>query len=254
MITLYNGDCLIEMDKIPDGSVDMILTDLPYGTTSCSWDEIIPFEPLWEQYNRIIKDNGAIVLFSSQPFTTKLIASNINNFKHSWVWNKVSAGNILVAKYQPMKTTEDISVFTRKGETSNYYPIYSRGHKDRSQEVTEAKNTGLYGNTEISQFKAGNNKPPDARYPKHLIEFSNANRNGVVHPTQKPVELLEYLIKTYTNKGETVLDSTMGSGSTGVACKRTDRRFIGIELDKEYFKIAKDRISKPVHIQQGLDI
>ena len=249
---VYHGDCLEVMKDIPDGSIDMILADLPYGTTACKWDTIIPFEPLWEQYNRVIKDNGAIVLTASQPFTSALVMSNPKSFKHSWVWHKRNAGNILVAKYQPLKTTEDVLVFSKKGKRVNYYPILSYGHKDRSKDKPQEKKTDLFSGIKSGQFKPGNNKPGDARYPKHLIEFSNASRKGVVHPTQKPVALLEYLIKTYTNKGETVLDNCMGSGTTAIACINTNRKFIGIELDPTYFEIAKKRIESVTAVQMEL--
>ena len=241
---IYNEDCLEGMKRIPDKSVDMILCDLPYGTTACKWDEIIPFDLLWEHYERVIKDNGAIVLTASQPFTSALVMSNPKGFKHSWVWHKKNAGNILVAKYQPLKTTEDVLVFSKKGKRVNYYPILSYGHTDRSKDKPQKKKTDLFSGIKSGQFKPGNNKPGDARYPKHLIEFSNASRKGVVHPTQKPVPLFEYLIKTYTNEGETVLDNCMGSGTTAIACLNTNRNFIGFELDKEYFDVATKRIDK----------
>ena len=241
---LYNGDCLEIMKDIKDKSIDMILCDLPYGTTNCKWDSIIPFEPLWEQYNRVIKDNGAIVLFASQPFTTMLIGSNIKCYKHSWVWHKKNAGNILVAKYQPLKTTEDIVVFSKNGKRVNYYPIMTNGHKDRSKEKPTKQRSDLFSDFKSGEFKHGTNKKGDERYPKHLIEFSNASRKEHYHPTQKPVDLLEYLIKTYTKEGETVLDNCMGSGSTGVACITTNRNFIGIELNTDYYNIAKQRIDE----------
>ena len=170
--------------------------------------------------------------------------SNPKGFKHSWVWHKKNAGNILVAKYQPLKTTEDVLVFSKKGKRVNYYPVLSCGHRDRSKDKPQKKKTDLFSGIKSGQFKPGNNKPGDARYPKHLIEFSNASRKGVVHPTQKPVALLEYLIKTYTNEGETVLDNTFGSCSTGVAAVNTNRKFIGIEMDDNYFSIGVERIKK----------
>ena len=246
MYKIYNGDCLEVMDRlIEEGvKVDCILTDPPYGTTACKWDTIIPFDDMWERLNKLIKPNGAIVLFCSQPFTSALISSNIKNYKHSWVWHKKNAGNILVAKYQPLKTTEDIVVFTRKGEKVNYYPIMLSGYKDRSKDKPLKKKTDLFSGIKSGYFKPGQNKKGDERYPKHLIEFSNASRKNHSHPTQKPIDLLEYLIKTYTNENETVLDFTMGSGSCGVACMNTNRRFIGIELDKNYFDIASKRIEE----------
>ena len=248
-VHLIKGDCLEVMKNIKDKSIDMILCDLPYGTTACRWDAIIPFEPLWQQYNRVIKDNGAIVLFASQPFTTMLIGSNIKGYKHSWVWHKKNAGNILVAKYQPLKTTEDIVVFSKKGERVNYYPIMTSGHKDRSKEKPTKKGSDLFGDIKSGEFKQGTNKKNDERYPKHLIEFSNASRKEHYHPTQKPVELLKYLIKTYTVDGDTILDNCMGSGSTGVAVLEVggNRKFIGIELDDNYFDIACNRINSYIY-------
>jgi site-specific DNA-methyltransferase (adenine-specific) len=242
------GDCLEVMRQIPDKSVDMILCDLPYGTTACKWDAIIPFEKLWKEYERLIKDNGAIVLTASQPFTSALVMSNPKGFKHSWVWHKKSAGNILTAKYAPLKTTEDVLVFSRKGERVNYYPIFSRGHEDRTKDgkdgVVGKKRSDLFNTIKSGTFKHGNNKPADARYPKHLIEFSNASRVGVVHPTQKPVPLFEYLIRTYTQEGDIVLDNCIGSGTTAVAAINTDRQFIGIEREHDYVEIANKRIAE----------
>ena len=229
---LLHGDCLELMKDIPDKSIDMILCDLPYGTTACSWDSIIPFEPLWEQYERVIKDNGAIVLFGSQPFTTKLINSNIEKFRYCWVWNKRKGGNIFNLKHQPYKIHEDICVFSKN--THRYLPIMTpqKQRKSKTYGIGEALGGGDYGDVRI--YKEKN--------PQSIIEISNANQKGKSHPTQKPVALLEYLIKTYTNEGDTVLDNCMGSGTTGVACANTDRNFIGIELDDEYFEIAKERI------------
>lgn len=242
-VKLYNGDCLEIMDILIEKGikVDCILTDPPYGTVSCKWDTVIPFADMWERLNKLIKPNGAIVLFGTQPFTSTLVSSNIKNYKHSWVWHKKNAGNVLNAKYQPLKTTEDILVFTCKGEKVNYYPIMENGYKDRSMEKPTKQKSDLYQNFKQG-FKPGTNKKGDERYPKHLIEFSNASRRNHFHPTQKPVNLMEYLIKTYTNEGELVLDFTMGSGSTGVACANTNRKFIGIELDENYFNISINRI------------
>ncbi|MDQ0154960.1 DNA-methyltransferase [Robertmurraya andreesenii] len=234
---IYQRDCLGVggMALIPDKSIDMILCDLPYGTTACKWDSIIPFEPLWEQYERIIKEGGAIVLTSSQPFTTKLINSNIDLFKYCWVWNKKKGGNIFNAKYQPMKIHEDICVFG-KG-TIKYNPQMVKRDK-----VKKSKN---YGTGEAF----GGDKTPESKtyiythtYPKSIIEFSNAVQKGKVHPTQKPVPLFEYLIKTYTEENNVVLDNCMGSGTTAVACVRTNRRFIGFETQPEYIEIANKRL------------
>lgn len=233
-IELYNGDCLELMKNIPDKSVDMILCDLPYGTTACKWDSVIPFEPLWEQYNRIIKDNGAIVLFGSEPFSTLLRYSNLKMYKYDWIWDKVKPNGHLVAKHRPMQRNENISVFG-KGKI-NYYPIMiDRDKPKKSKEYSRTKIMG--GNTTDSEGKTLNKK-----YPQNILIYSNASQKDKLHPTQKPVALLEYLIKTYTNENEIVLDNCMGSGSTGVACINTNRKFIGIELDENYFNIAKERI------------
>ena len=235
MIDLKCGDCLELMKDIPDESIDMILCDLPYGTTACKWDNIIPFEPLWEQYKRIIKDHGAIVLFGTEPFTSKLIISNIKMFKYSWVWDKVKANGHLVAKHRPMQRTENILVFGK--QRINYIPQMTERKKVKISK--EYKRTELIGGQSKRQSKIISKK-----YPTNVLVYSNANQKGKLHPTQKPVALLEYLIKTYTTEGETVLDNCMGSGSTGVACVNTNRNFIGIELDEKYFNIAKERIEK----------
>ena len=236
-IQIKQGDCLELMKEIPDKSIDMILCDLPYGTTACKWDSVIPFEPLWEQYNRVIKDNGAIVLFGSEPFSTELRHSNLKMYKYDWVWNKKKAGNIFLAKYQPMKIHENIMVFG-KGKV-NYFPIMIPREK-----IKKSKNYGT------GETMGGNRVKEDKVYtytkknPISILEFSNAVQKGKVHPTQKPVALLEYLIKTYTNEGDVVLDNCMGSGSTGVACINTNRNFIGYELDEHYFQIAKERLEQ----------
>lgn len=233
-IDLYNGDCLEIMKNISDKSVDMILCDLPYGTTACKWDTVIPFEPLWEQYNRIIKDNGAIVLFGSEPFSSALRMSNIKNFKYDWIWNKKLAGNGILAKKQPLKIHEIVSVFN----SGIYIPQMTKGRyrKKMTGGIKESEITG--GNSVVDEYSN------DLYYPKTILEYGIGNmRKGRLHPTQKPVALLEYLIKTYTNEGDVVLDNCMGSGSTGVACVNTNRDFIGIELDKDYFNIAKQRIT-----------
>ena len=235
-IKLLHGDCLELMKDISDKSIDMILCDLPYGTTACKWDTIIPFEPLWEQYNRIIKDNGAIVLFGSQPFTTKLINSNIGKFRYCWVWDKVKPNGHLVAKIRPMQRTEDIVVFGK--EKINYYPQMIQ--RDKPKKSKEYSRTEIMGGKQTNFEERILNK----KYPQNIIVESNASQKNKLHPTQKPVALLEYLIKTYTNEGDIVLDNAMGSGSTGVACLNTNRNFIGIELDDKYFEIAKQRVSE----------
>ena len=233
---ILQGDCLEQMDKLIERGVkvDMILTDPPYGTTACKWDSVIPFEPMWERINKLIKPNGAIVLFGSEPFSSALRMSNIKHYKYDWIWDKKKGGNPLLSKIQPIKTYEIISVFGKR--KINYYPIMV----DRDKPKARGKNKGKVSETTNNAFTE--NKVYTQYYPKAIIEFSNANQHNKLHPTQKPVELCEYLIKTYTNEGETVLDFTMGSGSTGVACKNLNRDFIGIELDEGYFEIAKKRI------------
>ena len=236
-IELYNGDCLELMKNIPDKSVDMILCDLPYGTTACKCDTVIPFESVWEHYNRVIKDNGAIVLFGSEPFSSYLRMSNIKNYKYDWIWDKVTAKGHLVAKIRPMQETENISVFGNSKIT--YYPIMELREKERKDVNVEYSRTEIMGGKTTKEMEKITRK---YRYPKNIIRVSNASQKDKFHPTQKPVALLEYLIKTYTNEGDIVLDNCMGSGSTGVACVNTNRNFIGIELDKDYFNIAKKRI------------
>jgi len=323
---LYKGDCLIESDKIESGSVDLILTDLPYGTTACSWDEIIPFEQMWEVFYRVLRPNGFIVLTASQPFTTKLIASNIDNFSHQWIWQKEQGSNPLLANKMPMKNFEDVLVFSNeptKHDTKGEHPQREYFKKvlsfiglkkkeiinrigqcadhcfrvESTQYGLCTKNTynkliEVYGidimksfidwevlNIENKEFRAElirkfDEKNPrvynpqmtegkeyvsgggyvkhldqfidggsvsNKRYPKSIIEFATGKSKSV-HPTQKPTALLEYLIKTYSNEGMTIFDATMGSGSTGVACKNTGRDFIGIEMNEEYFNIACKRV------------
>lgn len=234
-VWLMKGDCLERMKEIPSGSVDMILTDPPYGTTACKWDSIIPLEPMWEQLKRIIKPNGAIVMTASQPFTTTLIGSNMKMFKYCWVWHKTQAVGHLNAWRQPMRNTEDVVVFYKKQCT--YNPIITDKPKQNIRPQTKrTKSTDNYGSHKLDIFKC----PPEKSMPATILKFANAQKT--VHPTQKPVALMEYLIKTYTNENETVLDLTFGSGTTGVACKNLNRKFIGIELDDHYFEIGKNRI------------
>ncbi len=230
------GDCLEVMPLFPDKSIDMILCDLPYGTTACEWDTVIPFEPLWAQYKRIIKDNGAIVLTATNPFSSVLVSSNLKGFKHEWIWQKEQGVGFQVAKYRPMQEHEHVLVFTANGERVNYYPI-----KERLEKTETVKRFGNNGSSDSSPLAYADNRISvyKDRYPTSIKLFK---RDKGYHPTQKPVALLEYLIKTYTNEGETVLDNCMGSGSTGVACVNTNRNFIGIELDDKYFEIAKERI------------
>jgi DNA modification methylase len=236
MINLHHGDCLEVMDAlIAQGvTVDAIITDPPYGTTACKWDSVIPFEAMWERLNKLIKPNGAIVLFGSEPFSSALRISNIKNYKYDWIWDKKASGNHGLAKFQPMKIHENIMLFSLK--THEYNPIKTKG---------KLRKKGGYPN--VNSIAAGMKEIEprfsDEYYPKSIIEISNASRKGKVHPTQKPVALMQYLIKTYTHEGETVLDFTMGSGTTGVACINTGRGFIGIERDEAYFDIAKQRIA-----------
>lgn len=236
MIELLQGDCLELMKGIPDESVDMILCDLPYGTTACKWDEIIPFEPLWEQYERVIKDNGAIVLTASQPFTTKLIASNYEMFRYNWVWEKSYSTGFMNANKMPLKNIEDVLVFYKRLPTYNPQGIIEI---NKTQVRKKDKKTTIYSDMGL---KEGVYTQKYTNYPKQIIKTNVKEKT--IHPTQKPVVLFEYLIKTYTNEGETVLDNCMGSGTTGVACKNLNRNFIGTELDKEYFEIAKKRIAE----------
>jgi site-specific DNA-methyltransferase (adenine-specific) len=228
------------MPLLPDKSIDMILCDLPYGTTACKWDSIIPFEPLWGQYERIIKDNGAIVLFGSEPFSSNLRMSNLKMFKYDWIWDKKKGGNPLLSKIQPIKTYEIISVFG-KGKV-NYYPIMV----DRDKPKARGKNKGKMSETTNNVFTE--NKVYTQYYPKAIIEYSNANQRNKLHPTQKPVALFEYLIKTYTNENELVLDNCIGSGTTAIAALNTGRFFIGIEKEEKYVEIARKRIAE--HTQQ----
>lgn len=240
---LILGDCLELMTDIPDNSVDMILCDLPYGTTACKWDSVIPFKPLWKQYKRVIKKNGAIVLFSAQPFTSALVMSNIRGFKHHWIWMKNRGTGFQVAKYRPMMATEDIIAFTANGERINYIPQMVKLNKPRYSRNASSSN----GTNPLAHFNPGG-KVVDEKYPLNVIECAKVSKP--IHPTQKPVALLEYLVKTYTDPGEVVLDNCMGSGSTGVACVNTGRRFIGIEKDLKYFNIAEGRIRDTLEVTQ----
>jgi len=241
---LLKGDCLELMKGIPDNSIDMVLTDLPYGTTKNKWDSVIPFEPMWEQVNRITKERTPILLFGQNPFSATLITSNVKQYKYDWFWQKSHATGFLNAKKRPLKVIENIHVFYNK--QPNYFPQglkpYGKMRSRKSIKGTSS-NYGKYGQSNYSEF---------CNYPKDRIDFDiesylfstykDTGKEKLKHPTQKPVALLEYLIKTYTLEGETVLDFTMGSGSTGVAAKNLNRKFIGIEMDEKYFKIAQERI------------
>ena len=243
--TIYNGDCLELMKDIEDESVDCIICDLPYGTTACSWDSIIPFDKLWEQYKRIRKDNAPIVLFGSEPFSTYLRMSNINEFKYDWIWQKNKATGFLNAKKQPLNDYEIISVFykhqcTYNPQKTKAEKVYKRGF------IKRKTSSDCYGKqTDFIQEDDG------MRYPKRIIYFNNNQTNIQIHPTQKPVELLEYLIKTYSNEGDLILDNCSGSGTTAVACHNLKRRFICIEKDKEYYEKSIERL-KQAQIKQRL--
>ncbi len=246
--SLLFGDCLERMKEIPDASVDLVLTDPPYGTTACKWDSVIPFEPMWAELKRIIKPNGAIVLFGSEPFSSMLRCSNLKMFKYDLVWEKSKGSNFVHSKYQPLKTHENIIVFSKGGAAQGsktpmkYYPQMTIGvpyDKGIGQKKISTLNGGLSKSSSIHMKNETGN-----RFPRSVHYYKTAESEGSYHPTQKPVALLEYLIKTYTNESETVLDFTMGSGSTGVACLNTKRKFFGIEMNDGYFNIAKDRIGK----------
>jgi len=239
-INLIYGDCLEEMKNIPDGLVDMVLTDPPYGTTACKWDYIIPLEPMWEQLKRVIKPNGAIVLFGAEPFSSALRMSNIKEFKYDWVWQKDKATNHLNAKRMPMRKNELISVFYKK--PCLYNPQLSeKPVANIRPATTKRRQAENYGSMTADSVRG---IPENMSYPNETLKFRGCfgDKGKSLHPTQKPVALMEYLIKTYTNEGETVLDFTMGSGTTGVACKNLSRSFIGIEKDDKYFEIARGRI------------
>jgi len=233
MINLMKGDCLEEMKQIESGSIDAIITDPPYGTTACKWDSVIPFDAMWEQLNRIIKPNGAIVLFGSEPFSSALRMSNIKNYKYDWVWVKENGTGFLNSKKQPLRNNEQVSIFYKKQPT--YNPQMRIGFKPYTTKRKGSSFSDNYGKQVNVTTKSNGD-----RYPLNTIKFKRDKDKN--HPTQKPVALMEYLIKTYTNEGETVLDFAMGSGSTGVACKNLNRNFIGIEMDNKYFDIAKERI------------
>ena len=251
-VTLWQGDCLELMKGIPDKSVDMVLCDLPYGTqrnNGCKWDIIVPFEPLWKQYNRIIKDNGAVVLFGKEPFSSLLRCSNLQMYKYDWIWDKDTKSNFMQANYQPLNNIEFISVFSKayareiKDKVKmTYNPQFSIGESYKIPK--SSKTTEIFASNHKNGKYEHKNRDTSKRYPYVTIKFNSVKSKDKLHPAQKPIELLEYLIKTHTNENETVLDNCMGSGSTGVACVNTNRKFIGIELDNTYFEIAKNRIQE----------
>lgn len=244
---LYQGNCLDLMKNIPDKSVDMILCDLPYGTTACKWDSIIDLALLWEQYNRIIKDNGAIVLFGQEPFSSNVRCSNLEMYRYDWKWKKQRPSNFQLMGYQCGRVTEDIMIFSKakacyvkNGNIMTYNPQVIKREKPRKA------NAKIYGDTSrniLHDYKTADNyKIYEYKQPINVLEFNTVEKNKI-HPTQKPIELCEYLVKTYTSENDVILDNCMGSGTTGVACKNLNRKFIGIELDEKYFNIAKERIS-----------
>lgn len=233
MVNLYQGDCLDILPTLENSSVDLLLVDLPYGTTACPWDSIIPLELLWEQYNRVCKESAAMVFTAAQPFTTTLAASNIKNFKYEWIWEKPQGTNPMNAKVMPLKSHENILVFYRKKPTYNPQMWFSTPYSGFSSETSKIGE--VYGKAKSKH----RDNPEGSRYPKTILKFKQEKG---LHPTQKPVELMRYLIRTYSNKNDLILDNTMGSGTTGVACVLENRKFIGIEKDETYFKIAQDRI------------
>lgn len=241
-IKLLHGDCIELMKSVPPKSIDMILCDLPYGTTRCKWDNPIPFAPLWEQYNRIIKDNGAIVLFGNGMFTANLMNSNRKMWRYNLVWVKSTVTGFLNAKKMPLRQHEDICIFYKKLPT--YNPQKTSGHKRKVSLITQHKEnckmTENYGKHDFCNYDS------TERYPTSVLSFKTDKQKSSLHPTQKPVALLEYLIKTYTDEEGNVLDNCMGSGSTGVACIRTNRNFIGIELEESYYKISEERIQSEI--------
>ena len=250
MIKLMQGDCLELMKEIPDGSVDMILCDLPYGTTACAWDSVIPFDKLWAQYWRVLKPNAPVVLTSAQPFTTALIASQMTFFKYCWIWKKSRPSGFAQARNMPLKDYEDVCVFSHgatvhASQSKRRMPYFPQGLVTfDTPKVYEKKS---YSDSSFSKRPShGRYEQKEGNFPRQVLEF--ASESATVHPTQKPVALMEYLIKTYTNEGETVLDNCMGSGTTGVACVKTGRKFIGIERDPKYFQIAQDRINATVEM------
>lgn len=243
--TVHEGDCLELMREIPDGSVDMILCDLPYGTTAAKWDSIIPIEPLWEQYLRIVKDNGAIVLTAIEPFASTLRMNDIKKYRHEWIWDKEAAGNFIQAKNHPLRVHENVLVFSKN--KVNYYPILTDAKPENIRPLGASKQkSDFMGKVSQGEFKDKYN--PKKRYPKSIITYNartkECNSVNRLHPTQKPVALFEYLIRTYTNEGDVVLDNCIGSGTTAVAAINTGRQFIGIEKEPEYVEIANERIAK----------
>lgn len=242
-IQLYQGDCLEVMKQIGDGTIDLVLCDLPYGTTYCKWDVVIPFDKLWEQYDRVCKSNAVIALFGNEPFTSLLVCSNLKWFKYRLDWDKVVPSGFTYARFRPMQQTEDVAIFSVGGGKTAYNPQM----KKREKPIKSGGNSVSTTIYNVDKTVNGTEyvKTYEYKFPTTLMRFMKI-RQGSLHPTQKPVELLEYLIKTYSNEGDIVLDNCMGSGSTGVACVNTGRNFIGIEKDEKYFKIAERRIKSEI--------
>jgi site-specific DNA-methyltransferase (adenine-specific) len=236
MIDLRLGDCLEVMKTIETGSIDMIFCDLPYGTTACKWDIVIPFEPLWEQYNRIIKDSGAIVLFGREPFSSYLRTSNVKMYRYDWIWEKSKATNFLFAKQMPLIAHEDIMVFYKSKPTYNPQKTQGKPYNKGREKRTEIEAVGKIGNGNLIENKTGLRNPRSVQY------FVTAEREGKLHPTQKPIKLIEYFVNTYSNENDTILDNTMGSGTTMLACKNLNRNGIGIEKDPQYYAVAVARV------------
>ena len=236
MIDLRLGDCLEVMKTIETGSIDMIFCDLPYGTTACKWDSVIPFEPLWEQYNRIIKDSGAIVLFGREPFSSYLRTSNVKMYRYDWIWEKSKATNFLFAKQMPLIAHEDIMVFYKKKPTYNPQKTEGKPYNKGVEKRTEIEAVGKIGNGNLIENKSGLRNPRSVQY------FVTAEREGKLHSTQKPIKLIEYFVNTYSNENDTILDNTMGSGTTMLACKNLNRNGIGIEKDPQYYAVAVARV------------
>jgi site-specific DNA-methyltransferase (adenine-specific) len=247
---IYHGDCLEIMPTLADKSVGMILCDLPYGTTACKWDTIIPFEPLWAQYKRLIKDNGAIVLTASQPFTSALVMSNPVMFKHEWIWEKTRASNFATANYSPLKYHESVVVF---GSARSYTPIKEVGNVYCTRHNTQRKPGGVFGDAQLHATQSTTKEIRTDRYPSTIIKIPSMRQQDLFHPTQKPVALFEYLIRTYTNEGETVLDNCAGSFTTAIACINTNRKYICIEKDEKYFEIGKNRIANHQPLLQAVN-
>ena len=234
----YLGDCLELMKDVPDRSIDMILCDLPYGVTACKWDTVIPFEPLWEQYNRIIKDNGAIVLFGSEPFSSALVMSNVKNFRYELIWEKTRPTGFFTAKKQPMKIHENICVFYKK--TTTYNPIKTKAPKGK---IDKRKTLNPTINPYLGGIKKDRVKDSGMRYPTTVQKFASISKKGQ-HPTQKPILLMEYLIRTYSNSGDLILDNCAGSGTTGIACLNLKRNYIMMEQEEKYYQIIENRINE----------